>query len=108
MFPAWLNPCILVSGFLLGAMLPCLLSLGCKRIPSQTLVGTTALILSCYLGEAIASPLIGALEAAFGLRAGMVLCCGFMILSSLSCLLDRSEYPNETRIRVANQKYFIY
>ena len=87
MFPAWLNPCILVSGFLFGAMLPCLLSLGCKRIPSQTLVGTTALMLSYYLGEAIASPLIGALEAAFGLRAGMLLCCGFMMLSSVSCLL---------------------
>ena len=84
-------------------MLPCLLSLGCRRIPSQTLVGTTALMLCYYLGEAVASPLIGALEASFGLRTGMVLCCGFMMLSSLSCLLHRSESSNGTGTGAANR-----
>ena len=89
LFPACLNPCILLSGVLFGALLPCLLSLGCKRVPSQTLTGTTALMLAFYLGESVASPAIGALEAAFNLRVGMLLCCACMVLTSLVCVIGQ-------------------
>ena len=88
LFPTALNPCILISGLLFGAFLPCLLSLGCERIPSQTLTGTTALMLAFYLGESVSSPVIGALETAFSLRVGMLFCCVCMALTSLSCIAN--------------------
>ncbi|MCR4621910.1 MAG: MFS transporter [Clostridiales bacterium] len=89
LIPSILSPCILVSGFLFGAMLPCMLSLACERIPSQTLTCTTALMLSLYIGQSVSSPIIGALEAAFSLRSAMALCCVCMALTSVACLMDR-------------------
>ena len=92
--PAWLSPCILVAGFLFGALLPCMLSLACERIPSQTLTCTTALMLSLYVGQSVSSPLIGALEAAVSLKAGMLVCCVSMALTSLLCLAGgRGKQP---------------
>ena len=92
--PAWLSPCILVAGFLFGALLPCMLSLACERIPSQTLTCTTALMLSLYVGQSVSSPLIGALEAAVSLKAGMLVCCAGMALTSLLCLAGgRGKQP---------------
>ncbi|MBO7358375.1 MAG: MFS transporter [Clostridia bacterium] len=89
--PAWLSPCILVSGFLFGALLPCMLSLACERIPSQTLTCTTALMLSLYVGQSVSSPVIGALEAAVSLKAGILVCCASMALASLFCLVGGGE-----------------
>ncbi len=99
LFPEWLSPCILVSGFLFGALLPCVLSLACERIPSQTLTCTTALMLSLYVGQSVSSPIIGALEAAVSLKAGMGVCCLSMALTSLFCLPGSGEKAPGTALK---------
>lgn len=87
--PTILSPCLLVSGFLFGSLIPCLLSLACERLKENTLFATTALMLSLYLGQSVSSSVIGALENAFSLRAGILLCGICMIGWSVCCCLER-------------------
>ena len=56
--------------------------------PESTLLATTALCLALYLPQIVASPIIGALESAFSLHAGIALCGVFMILCSVCCILS--------------------
>ena len=80
--------CTLTCGILFGAVLPYLLAMACSRLPESTLTATTALMLSYYLGEAVASPLVGALESAVSLSAGMCALGAAMFASGLMCVLD--------------------
>ena len=85
-FPGALNICLLISGLFFGAMIPCMLTIACGRLRENTLTATTALMLALYFGEAFSSPVIGAIEKAAGLSAGILLCAAFMVISSLSAL----------------------
>ena len=75
----------LCAGLAFGALIPCMLDLGCREVPESSMLATTALALSLYLGQIVAPPLIGALESAVSLHAGIALCGVFMLLTSLCC-----------------------
>lgn len=79
---------LILSSLMFGALIPCVLTLGCERQKSNTLLATTGIMLALYLGQAVSSPLIAALEAAIHLRAGMFLCAMCMVLCSLCCAID--------------------
>ncbi len=80
---------VLVCGLAYGAMIPCMLNIGCAETPESSMLATTVMMLALYLAQAIVSPVIGALEAAVNLHAGIGLCAAFMILSSVCSLLAR-------------------
>ncbi|MDO5444646.1 MAG: MFS transporter [Eubacteriales bacterium] len=65
-----------------GAMIPCLLNEACADMPETTLLATTSMVLCLYLGQGLASPILGAFEKGAGLRYGMFFCSGIMILTS--------------------------
>ena len=73
------------AGLAFGALIPCMLDLGCREVPESSMLATTALALSLYLGQIVAPPLIGALESAVNLHLGICLCGVFMLLTSLCC-----------------------
>lgn len=90
LFPnGWvLRGALALSSLLFGALIPCILSLGCERQTQNTLLATTGIMLSLYLGQAVSSPLISAMESALSLQAGIFLCAGSMVLCSLCCAID--------------------
>ena len=75
------------AGLAFGALIPCILDLGCREVPESSMLATSALALSLYLGQIAAPPLIGALESAVSLHAGIGLCGAFMLLTSACCWL---------------------
>lgn len=79
---------VMLSSLLFGALIPCVLTLGCGRQPENTLLATTGIMLALYLGQAVSAPAIAALEAVLNLRAGMLLCALCMVLCSLCCAAD--------------------
>ncbi len=83
-----LRAALVLSGLLFGALIPCMLTLGCERKSDNTLLVTTAMMLALYLGQAVASPLIATLESAFTLRIGIMICPVFMALCSACCIAD--------------------
>jgi len=83
-----LRAMLIVSSLMFGALIPCVITLACQRKPQYTLLVTTGIMLSLYLGEAISSPAIAALESLFSLKAGVLLCALSMILFSVCCLFD--------------------
>lgn len=86
---------VCVSGLLFGAMIPCILDVGCAATPESTMFATTSMVLSLYLGEAIVPPVIGALEAAFSLHVGIALCGVFMAITSVCCGV--AKIPSDIR-----------
>ncbi|MBE5814606.1 MAG: MFS transporter [Clostridiales bacterium] len=86
-----LRALLMVSSLLFGALIPCVLTLGCGRQPQNTLLATTGIMLALYLGQAVSAPVIAALEAAISLKAGMLLCALCMALCSLCCAADASR-----------------
>lgn len=90
LFPnGWiLRGALVVSSLLFGALIPCVLSLGCERQRDNTLLATTGIMLAMYFGQGISSPMIAMLESMFSLQAGMFLCAFSMILCSLCCAAD--------------------
>ena len=81
-----LRVCVALCGLLYGALIPCILNLGCADMAENTLLATTGMMFALYLGQSFSSPLIGALEKAINLRAGMILCAVSMPLCSLCCI----------------------
>lgn len=84
-----LRVALVCCGLLAGALIPCILSIGCERLRENTLLVTTAMMLALYAGQAVSSPIIAGLETAFGLRAGIALCAVCMALCSGCCVIDR-------------------
>lgn len=82
---------LMLSSLMFGALIPCMITIGCERNRTNTLLATTGMMLALYLGEAVSSPVIAALEAAVHLRAGMMLCVVSMAACSLCCLIDRRK-----------------
>ena len=72
-----------ISALFFGAMIPCMLDTACARLKNNSLLVTTSMMLSLYLGQGLASPILGALEKTVGLQYGMYLCALFMVLTSL-------------------------
>ena len=87
-----LRVALALSGLTFGALIPCILSLGCDRQRGNTLLATTTMVLSLYVGQSFSSPMIAGLEAAFNLRTGMTLCVVCMALCSVCCWVDQSRY----------------
>ncbi len=85
-----------LSSLLFGALIPCIITLGCERQRSNTLLVTTGIMLSLYLGQAVSSPLVAALETAISLKAGMVLLTACMVLCSLCCMADRAAEKRQS------------
>ena len=83
-----LRALLMLSSLMFGALIPCMLTIGCERHKQNTLLATTGMMLALYLGQAISSPVIAALEAAIDLRAGMMLCAVSMAACSLCCAAD--------------------
>ncbi|MBQ4563010.1 MAG: MFS transporter [Lachnospiraceae bacterium] len=75
-----------VSGLIFGAMFPCILAVISNVAPGSTLLVTTLLMLSFYLGQVIGPAMVGALESAYDLHVGIGVCSGFIALTSLCCL----------------------
>ena len=90
-----LRVALVFVGLAIGAMIPCVLTLGCGQMRGNTLLASTALNLALYLGQAVSSPTIAALEARFGLRVGICLCAVCMAACSLSCALGRGPRAAE-------------
>ena len=86
-----LRVALVLAGLLAGALIPCVLSLGCDRLRENTLLVTTAMMLALYAGQAVSSPIIARLEAAFGLRWGIALCAVCMALCSVFCMMDQAK-----------------
>lgn len=91
LFPnGWvLRVMLIVSSLLFGALIPCVLTIGCERQKANTLLATTGIMLMLYLGQAASSPMIAMLESLLSLRAGMFLCAACMVICSLCCAVDR-------------------
>lgn len=83
-----LRALLMLSSLLFGALIPCMLTIGCERNKANTLLATTGMMLALYLGQALSSPVIAALESAVSLRAGMMLCAAAMAACSLCCAAD--------------------
>ena len=83
-----LRVALVFSGLLAGALIPCVISLGCERLRENTLLVTTAMMLALYAGQAVSSPIIARLQDAFGLRWGIALCALCMALCSGCCVAD--------------------
>ena len=81
---------LLVSGLLAGALLPCMLSIGCSGHREDTLMVTTSMLLALYLGQGVSAPVIAGLDAAFGLVSGIFLCALCMVLTSLTARFHSS------------------
>lgn len=91
LFPnGWvLRAMLIISSLLFGALIPCVITLGCERQKANTLLATTGIMLMLYLGQAVSSPAIAMLESLVSLRAGMFLCALCMVVCSLCCAIDR-------------------
>lgn len=81
--------CLALSSFCFGAMIPCMLNVACAENSQNTLMTTSLMMLALYLGQGIASPVLGLCEATVGLRFGIGLCALFMALASLTFCLRR-------------------
>ena len=75
-----------IAGLFFGGLIPCILDIGCVETPQSSMLATTVLMLSLYIGQVIVSPVIGALEASVGLQWGIALCGAFTILCSVCCI----------------------
>ena len=82
---------IAVSCFCFGAMIPCMLNVACAETKESTLMATSLMMLALYLGQGIAPPVLGFCEATVGLRFGMCLCAVFMVLTSLTFILQKKK-----------------
>ena len=86
-----LRVCVCLSGLLFGALIPCILNLGCQDMAENTLLATTGMMFALYFGQIFASPLIGFLEKAINLRAGMIMCAAAMPLCSVCCMFHQKS-----------------
>ena len=75
-----------LQGLAFGALIPCPFHLSCRQVPESSMLATTSMSLCLYLAQIVASPLIGALESAVSLHAGIAFCGLFMMLTSACCL----------------------
>ncbi|MBQ3079234.1 MAG: MFS transporter [Clostridia bacterium] len=87
---------VFFCGVMFGAMIPCMLDIGCASTPESTMLATTLMMLALYLSQAIVSPIIGAIESAAGLDFGIVLLAVFMLLTSV-CLIKTRMNGDKTK-----------
>lgn len=88
---------VALSGLAFGATIPCMLNLACEGVPENTMLATTPMMLSLYLGEAAAPPLIGVMESTVGLHWGMISCCVIMLVTALFCFLAAARCGKEKK-----------
>ncbi|MGI6238472.1 MAG: MFS transporter [Christensenellales bacterium] len=74
---------ICLAFLLSGATLPYALNAACAYNRQNTMLASTMLFFSMYIGQAIGAPLVGAIEARAGLITAMAVCYLFAALASL-------------------------
>lgn len=62
-----------LSSFVAGAFIPIAISLACELMVGNTTGASTYMNLAMLIGNSIASPLIGAVGGAFGIKLGMII-----------------------------------
>lgn len=87
---------ICLAFFLSGSMLPFALNAACQLNRKNTMLASTILFLSMYIGQAICAPLIGAIEARAGLPVAMEICYLFIAVSSVCVMIGggRKSYAS--------------
>ena len=76
-----------LCGFLSGPVIPFSISLACGEMQENTLLASTILFLSLYIGQAIATLLMSAVNGAFGYQSALGVCYLAAMLYSLFALL---------------------
>lgn len=87
---------VFLCGLFFGAMIPCMLDIGCASTPESTMLATTLMMLALYLAQVVISPVIGKIETAFGLDYGIALLTVFMCLASAACLRVKEKTTDHT------------
>ncbi|MCQ2458049.1 MAG: MFS transporter [Clostridia bacterium] len=74
---------MVLSGLCFGALIPCMLDTACAGVRGNTMLATTVMMLTLYLGEGISPSVLGWFEGSGpGLVWGVALCAGFMLLTA--------------------------
>ncbi len=74
-------------GLVFGAMLPCIINIGCEASMENTLLGTTVLSIGMKMAGVIQAPMTGQMEGTFGLKTTLGIISVFIALSSLVFIL---------------------
>lgn len=75
---------VVVSSLLAGAVIPMILHVSCERFSENTLLATTTILLGVYAGQALGPMIIGQMEAAMSIKAGMLFCVAAVGLSGVA------------------------
>lgn len=76
--------CMILSGLCFGALIPCMLDTACASVRGNTMLATTVMMLTLYLGEGISPTVLGWFDGPGpGLVWGFALCAAFMLLTAL-------------------------
>ena len=75
-----------ITALLAGAVIPMILHVSCERFSENTLLATTAILLCVYAGQALGPAVIGQMEAASSIGAGLLTCAAAVWLSGLAAL----------------------
>ncbi len=79
--------CACIACIIAGPILPYAISIACGRMLKNTLMCSTILNLALYVGQTIASPIMGAIESFSGLESAMSFCHSFGLICSLLAIV---------------------
>ena len=80
-----------ITALLAGAVIPMILHVSCERFSENTMLATTAVLLCVYAGQALGPAVIGQMEGALSIGAGLLTCALTVGLSALSALGVRKK-----------------
>lgn len=80
-----------LSALLAGAVIPMTLHVSCERFSENTMLATTAVLLCVYAGQALGPAVIGQMEGALSIGAGILTCAITLALSGVAMLAMREE-----------------
>jgi len=75
-----------LSALLAGAVIPMILHVSCERFSENTMLATTAVLLCVYAGQALGPAVIGQMEGALSIGAGILACAVMLALSGVVML----------------------
>ncbi len=75
-----------ITALLAGAVIPMVLHVTCERFPVNTMLATTVVLLCVYAGQALGPVVIGQMEGALSIGAGLMTCAAAVGLSGLAAL----------------------
>ena len=83
--------CALLSGFLQGASLPMIITMGCRRSPGNTLMASTLLFLGMFIAYSLVGIVIATVADWLNLSAGMAVCSVCSLIAAALILPLRRE-----------------